>query len=265
MSRSDDLGHSLPDILPELSPDVLPLLLPGQALPYARLLHAANDREWMEAALKGNTLHGGLTLRNVSAVLDGPACLTVPTAPKRPAGMPATVQFYHETVKQYAAKYALDPALVLAIVQAESGFNPTLVSARDAHGLMQVVPGTAGSEVNRWLGQKDSPTTAELLNPENNIRYGTAYLHLLNTRHLNGIANPISREYCMIASYNGGSGALLRYFATDTEDGLTVINRLQPYQVLERLMNDYPSAETRAFMSKVLISRDSFSAMNKFS
>ena len=93
---------------------------------------------------------------------------------------------------------------------------------------MQVVPATAGDEVHRWLGRSGLPTASELLNPDNNIRYGTSYLHLLRTRHLEGIRDPQSLEYCVIAAYNGGSGAVLRHFGRTREEAFAAINELSP-------------------------------------
>lgn len=167
---------------------------------------------------------------------------------------------YREAVERYASRYNLDPALVYAIMQTESGFNPTLISSRQAHGLMQVVPTTAGDEVHRWFGQSGLPTTRELLNPDNNIRYGTAYLHLLHTRHLEGVRDPQSREYCVIAAYNGGSGAVLRHFGSTREAAFAAINRMSPSEVLEHLTRNFPARETRTFVSKVLNTRDQFVA-----
>ena len=45
-------------------------------------------------------------------------------------------------------------------------FDPDLISNRSAHGLMQVVPDTAGGEVHRWLGRIGKPSPSLLLHPE---------------------------------------------------------------------------------------------------
>lgn len=172
--------------------------------------------------------------------------------------MAARAALYQETVNLYARKYGLDASLVMAIMQVESGFNPSLISSRNAHGLMQVVPATAGDEVHRWLGRSGQPTASELLNPDNNIRYGISYLHLLRTRHLEGIRDPKSLEYCVIAAYNGGSGAVLRHFGRTREEAFAAINALSPHEVLTRLTRTFPAWETRAFVSKVLSLRPMF-------
>ncbi len=186
--------------------------------------------------------------------------LTFPE-PRMPAlSMSARMQNYKGTVHTYSQKYKLDTALVLAIVQTESGFNPGLVSPRNAHGLMQIVPATAGGEVHRWFGQQGLPSPQELLVPEFNIRYGTAYLHLLRTRHLNGIENPQSLEYCMVASYNGGSGAVLRFFGKSKDEAINAINAMTPQEVYLALSTRFPSAETRAFVGKVMNLKEMYRA-----
>jgi soluble lytic murein transglycosylase-like protein len=74
----------------------------------------------------------------------------------------------------------LDPALVAAVIQVESHFDPFAVSSAGACGLMQLMPPTA-----RWLLEKESEgkkvRPAHLLNPVFNIELGTGYLaHLMS-------------------------------------------------------------------------------------
>lgn len=189
-----------------------------------------------------------------------PQTVTLTALPRQFASTPmlARASRYHDTVERYAGKYNLPVTLVMAIMQTESGFNPNLVSSQQAHGLMQVVPTTAGDEVHRWMGHKGQPTSSELLNPDNNIRYGVAYLHLLRTRHLQGVKDARSLEYCVIASYNGGSGAVLRLFGPSKEQAFEAINALTSEQVLERLTTAFPARETRLFVNKVLTAREQF-------
>jgi len=49
---------------------------------------------------------------------------------------------YDEMIRTYAGRYGVDPALVKAVIQAESGFRARVRSHRGARGLMQVMPGT---------------------------------------------------------------------------------------------------------------------------
>lgn len=168
---------------------------------------------------------------------------------------------YRPLVEKYAERYGLSPDLVYAIIYTESDFDPDLISNRSAHGLMQVVPETAGGEVHRWLGRSGKPSRSLLLHPETNIKYGTAYMHLLQTRHLNAIEDPQSREYCAIAAYNIGTGGMLRTFGKSHDEAFATINALSPDEVLRTLLKKLSSRETKAFLAKVLESRERFSVL----
>ena len=74
------------------------------------------------------------------------------------------------TIEKSAEKFNLEPALVKAVVKAESDFNPMAISSAGAMGLMQLMPSTA----NRW--SVDNP-----LDPVENIWGGVRYLkHLVD-------------------------------------------------------------------------------------
>lgn len=168
---------------------------------------------------------------------------------------------YRPYVEKYAAQYNLSPDLIYAIIYTESDFDPDLISNRSAHGLMQVVPQTAGGEVHRWLGREGRPSRSLLLQPETNIKYGTAYMHLLHTRYLNAVTDPQSREYCAIAAYNIGTAGMLRAFGTSHAQAFAAINAMSSDEVLQTLLKKLSSRETKAFLAKVLKSRERFSMM----
>lgn len=168
---------------------------------------------------------------------------------------------YRPIVEKYAERYSLSPDLVYAIIYTESDFDPDLISNRSAHGLMQVVPETAGGEVHRWLGRNGKPSRSLLLHPETNIKYGTAYMYLLQTRHLTAIDDLQSREYCAIAAYNIGTGGMLRTFGKSHDEAFAAINSLTPDEVLRTLLKKLSSRETKAFLAKVLESRERFSVL----
>jgi soluble lytic murein transglycosylase-like protein len=88
----------------------------------------------------------------------------------RPALPPLEVRqrFYWPTVRSYAQKHDLDPALVMAVVQVESTFNPYAVSRKGAAGLMQIIPDTAED-----LGLENP------FDPEANLEAGIRYLKWL--------------------------------------------------------------------------------------
>ncbi|MEG6507249.1 transglycosylase SLT domain-containing protein [Nitratidesulfovibrio sp. 1201_IL3209] len=170
---------------------------------------------------------------------------------------------YRDMVDRYARRYNLSPRLVLAIMHAESGFNPNAVSPAQALGLMQIVPETAGGEVHAYLhGTPGQPPRDALFDPGTNIRYGTVYLHLLSNRHFSDIANPATRELCVIAAYNGGPNALLRVFDADRDKAVALINAMTTQQVYDKLVRHMPADESRKYVDKVLASLENFSSVH---
>lgn len=166
---------------------------------------------------------------------------------------------YRPYVERFANHYALQPSLVYAIMRVESGFNPLAISHANALGLMQVVPRTAGNEVYTYLsGKNATPKPEVLFAPESNIEYGTTYLHLLTTRHFGEVKNPISRELCAIAAYNGGPNAVYRVFNRDKNKAVEQINRLSSEELYAKLLNGLSSQETRDYLPKVLSARNDF-------
>lgn len=90
-------------------------------------------------------------------------------------------------------QFGVDPQLVRAVIQVESGFNTNAVSRKGAQGLMQLIPDTA-----RRFGVH-SP-----FDPRQNIAGGVAYLkHLLAL-----FSGDVSLA---VAAYNAGENAVLRW------------------------------------------------------
>ncbi len=159
---------------------------------------------------------------------------------------------YRSIVNKQARRFGIDPALILALIETESHFNPYATSAIPAYGLMQVVPGSAGKDAWHFVKKrKGRPSRNYLFNPANNIELGTAYVHLLMNRYLAKVRHPLSREYCAIAAYNTGSGNVLRSFAKNREEAFRRINRLSPKQLFYHLKKRLPYAETRRYIKKV--------------
>ena len=102
------------------------------------------------------------------------------------------------------------------------------------------------------------PSKGFLFNPENNIQYGTAYLHLLHSKYLNSIQNLVSREYCIIAAYNTGAGNVLRTFDRDRNRAPQRINSLDPLQVFKTLRTKLPYDESRRYLAKVMDAKKEF-------
>jgi len=166
---------------------------------------------------------------------------------------------YEQLVKSAAKRFSVSKNLIYAIMKVESDFNPFATSAAMALGLMQVVPKTAGSDVYQFLhGKKGTPSRKDLLMPATNITYGSAYLHLLDTRFLNGIKSPVSREYCVIAGYNGGAGTVLNTFNKNRKKAVAAINAAPPAKVYSTLRKHLAYQETRRYLGKVLDAKKHF-------
>lgn len=109
---------------------------------------------------------------------------------------------YKELIVRHAEVHRLDPLLVAAVIREESGFDPQARSGPGARGLMQLMPRTAA-----WAAPKagiQGFETADLEDPETNIRLGCWYLAYLS-RQFGG-------ELPMIlAAYNGGEGNVARW------------------------------------------------------
>lgn len=106
---------------------------------------------------------------------------------------PLNLSAFKSQIDTAATSHALDPALVRAIIHAESGFNPKALSPQGAQGLMQLMPGTA-----RELGVGNAFDTSE------NIRGGTKYLAKLLTMFNGDIR-------LAAAAYNAGPNAVRKH------------------------------------------------------
>ncbi len=165
---------------------------------------------------------------------------------------------FRPLVEEAARRFKVSRTLIYAVIRVESDFNPYAINSVPAVGLMQVAQ-SAGAEVHAELtGRRSEPSKAFLFEPDNNITYGTAYLHLLATRHLAGVGDPLSREYCVIASYNGGSGALLSTFSRNRAAALAAINASPPLRVYETIVSRHRAEETRNYLRKVLAAKKEF-------
>ncbi|MCL6271063.1 membrane-bound lytic murein transglycosylase MltC [Sansalvadorimonas sp. 2012CJ34-2] len=159
---------------------------------------------------------------------------------------------YASLVRTNARRYGIDESLIYAVMRTESSFNPFAVSWANAYGLMQVVPSTAGRDVfQRIYKKRGKPSRSYLFKPANNIKIGTAYLHILNTIYLKDIQNPLSRRYAIISAYNGGAGNVLKTFHRNRTQAIKAINRLKPSQVYWALTTKHPRSESRNYLKKV--------------
>lgn len=98
-------------------------------------------------------------------------------------------------IRRHSSRHQLHPALVRAVIKAESDFDPRAVSRAGAIGLMQLMPQTAMRMDVR-----------DMYDPDDNVGGGTKYLRLLLDRFHGNL--PLA-----LAAYNAGENAVDRYQA----------------------------------------------------
>lgn len=138
-----------------------------------------------------------------------------------PSANASTLPF-HDVVAAAAHATQLDPALLHAVINAESGYRPLAVSSRGATGLMQLMPATA-----RRLGARNT------YDPEQNVMAGARYLSQLQ-REFNGDIS------LALAAYNAGPATVKRHgnvIPPYTETQAYVPRVLQAYRRISKNMN----------------------------
>lgn len=136
---------------------------------------------------------------------------------------------YQALIRQQAAEKHIDPALIAAVIYAETRYDPR-TSPTGAEGLMQIEPQTA-----QFLAHRSGATTftvSDLGTPAVNIAYGSYYLRYL----LNEFGNS---SVLALAAYNGGDANVQHWQAAlPTGHRFTI--------------SDIPVEQVRAYVSEVL-------------
>ena len=112
---------------------------------------------------------------------------------------------YKSDINQSSKKYDVDPALVRAIIHAESHFDPQAISKAGAQGLMQLMPATA-----KELGVNNA------LIAQQNIQGGVKHLAKLISKYQ-------GNNKLVAAAYNAGEQAVKRF------DGVPPYKETQVY------------------------------------
>jgi soluble lytic murein transglycosylase len=141
-------------------------------------------------------------------------------------------------IREQAAAKHLDPALIAAVIYAESKFEPRTSSA-GAEGLMQIEPATA--EFLAKLSGGYRFTTSDLAKPSVNVAYGSYYLRYLLDHYADS-------EMPAVAAYNAGLANVDRWVGKAHAEGgdLTV--------------DAIPFPETRAYVQRVLQAQRAYRA-----
>jgi len=127
---------------------------------------------------------------------------------------PLHLNSFQGAISQAANHYGVDPALIRAVIHAESAFKPDARSKVGALGLMQLMPATA-----REMGVVDP------MSPDENIRGGVRYLASLMQK----VGSNISLA---TAAYNAGPGAVERH------QGVPPYEETETYVKRVRILHD---------------------------
>jgi peptidoglycan lytic transglycosylase len=139
-------------------------------------------------------------------------------------------QVFWEPITAAASRRGIDPYLVAGVIREESRFDPHAVSAADAYGLMQLLPGTAKSAAR--VAGLSAPDLRALTDPHTNIALGSFVLQQL--------LRQFNRIDLALAAYNAGPGAVGRWQAQSANS--------EPDAFVEEI----PYAETRGYVKTVM-------------
>ena len=163
----------------------------------AYFFHAAAE-QGLDVAIRMLAVVGG-TPGEVPACMKPPQMAEVPPEREAEATTPGVnyqliaPRKIFDLVVKMAPEYKIEPQLALAIIAAESNFNPQALSPMNAQGLMQLIPATS----ERFNVQNP-------YDPAQNIRGGLRYLRWLLAYFEGDIA-------LVAAAYNAGEGKVERY------------------------------------------------------
>jgi len=141
-------------------------------------------------------------------------------------------------IREQASEKRLDPALIAAVIYAETKFDPRPSSA-GAQGLMQILPATAYYLAH--LSGGISFTASDLANPSVNVAYGSYYLRYL-LDHYGG------NEMLALAAYNGGITNVDSWVAQAQAAGRQLS------------VQEIPFAQTREYVRRVLSAQRAYRA-----
>ncbi|OLO05440.1 transglycosylase SLT domain-containing protein [Salinicola socius] len=148
---------------------------------------------------------------------------------------------YRDSFLKWGEVNQVDPYLLMGIARRESAFNPHAMSPVGARGLMQLMPGTA-DHVARGLGIS-APSTADLFEPQVNIRLGSTYIQSMLARYR-------GNRIAATAAYNAGPQRVDRWLSTAPRE-------------FDRFVESIPFRETRDYVQAVLAYRVIFESLAK--
>ena len=161
---------------------------------------------------------------------------------------------YYNLVAAASRRHQVPISLVYGVIETESAFNPKARSGSNAIGLMQILPRQAGREYfQRVEGYDHIPSESYLFNTTNNVEVGAAYLAILGNSYLHKIKHPRTRQYAVIASYNGGAGNLFKSLSSsgNRTQAINRLNKMSPSEAYWFITQRHNRKETRDYLKRV--------------
>jgi soluble lytic murein transglycosylase len=162
--------------------------------------------------------------------LPAPLFSTAPAGRNKSAWDCAFPRPFGGAVRTFAGYAKIEPELVWAVMRQESGFDPEVVSAARAVGLMQLLPETARATAKAANVPHDDE---QLTNPTQNIQLGSLYLREMLDKLDQNVA-------LAVAAYNAGPEAVERWVSHAKGETIDVF------------VETIPFLETREYVVRVL-------------
>lgn len=144
---------------------------------------------------------------------------------------------YQQEVTQWAAAYGVDPMLIYAIIETESGFNAQAVSSAGAIGLMQMTEDTF-DWVKTKIASDEALAFESLYTPDISIRFGVYFIAYCLERYSGDVSTAA-------AAYHSGVGTVdgLLTNSDYTQNGLWLT--VFPYSQMQHYVNKINNSYTK--------------------
>ena len=146
---------------------------------------------------------------------------------------------YADLIREISLEYGVDPAVVLAVSEVESHFDPEAKSSAGAVGLMQLMPDTAS-----WVAKCipiENYKDEDLFVPETNVRIGVWYLSYLY--------RVFDESWQVFAAYNAGEGTVKDWISDENfkKEDIPYSETANYVKKVERALKRYGKKKFAAF------------------